>query len=204
MSFEPGVRGRAWPRIAGLTTFLALILLAAPGGARADLGGVLAQGVSGPFAFSVVASPWPLRVGSSEWSVLVRDTRTGRVRRDLRVQLGLGTEPTETEAAVIGLGGVGKWGPHPGFYAVPVQLTEAGPGWGRVRARAPDGTEASLTFHWRAGPAQNPWIEHWAALLFPFGLLLIFAWHQVRRRSMARAGTKAYLSTVHSNGGWDK
>ncbi|MDE0884993.1 MAG: hypothetical protein OSB70_05625 [Myxococcota bacterium] len=161
-------------------SFLAFgLALGVAGPARADLGGLVAQGTSGPFELTVLAAPWPLRAGPSEWRVLVKDTRTGQVRRDLVIHLALGSEPVGADAP----GGLARLGTHPGYYSVSARVDKAGPVWGRVRVEGPEGATGSRVFTGRAEPARGAWGENWAALLFPFGLLAIFAWHQVRRLS---------------------
>ena len=75
-----------------LRTALAVIaLVALPEGSRADLGVLVADGVTGPYRVSVLVSPAPLRVGRSQWSVLVQDTSGGMVE-DAEVELSWSTE----------------------------------------------------------------------------------------------------------------
>ncbi|MDG2333585.1 MAG: hypothetical protein P8Q97_05110 [Myxococcota bacterium] len=166
-------------RALGLT-FLALgYVLGGAEPTRADLGGLVAQGTASPLELTVLAAPWPLRVGPSEWRVLAKDTRTGQVRRDLMIHLTVGPKPVEDDAKAQ----VARPGTHPGYSSVSTVIDKAGPVWGRVHVETPEGATGSLEFTGRAEPARGAWGDHWAALLFPFGLLSVFFWHQVRRLS---------------------
>ncbi len=171
-----------------LGLMLALALLGAPRSA-ADMGGLLAAGQGGPFELSAVVAPWPPAVGPANWSFLVRDTRTGQARTDLRVTFETG--PGSEESAAPGRSVPGA---HPGFYSARVQLGETGQWWGRVRAEAPDGSSGSLRFVYAVEPGPGPWLDHWGAILFPFMALLVFAWHQRRRLAQGGGGRASEIS----------
>ena len=68
---------------------LILVLFAVPGveSARADGAVVIALGEAGPFEVTVLVSPQKLRVGRSQWSVLVRNSGDQSVVLDAEVEI---------------------------------------------------------------------------------------------------------------------
>ncbi len=68
---------------------LILVLFAVPGveSARADGAVVIALGEAGPFEVTVLVSPQMLRVGRSQWSVLVRNSGDQSVVLDAEVEI---------------------------------------------------------------------------------------------------------------------
>ena len=61
----------------------------APLAAQADGGAVCLHETSGPFLVTVFVSPYPLRVGPADISVLVQDQRTGEVVLDPIIKLAI-------------------------------------------------------------------------------------------------------------------
>lgn len=171
----------ARPVAAWVATFL--LVAAGLGAAKpssADVGGTIAAGRSGDVRIHVLAFPLPLSVGPSDWSILVRDAETGRVRDDLQVEIRLGGEsdsgqvPARPEPVTAGAGR------HPGFYSARIPLNAEGGGRGEVSLRLPDGAEESLRFEFDIRPRESPLKAHWGSLLLPFVLLGGLAWHQQR------------------------
>ncbi|MCS5637417.1 MAG: hypothetical protein NZ990_12930 [Myxococcota bacterium] len=175
--------GRDLARPVGIVVAFLLALVSVMGAAEtapADVGGTIAAGRAGDLRIHVLAFPLPLSVGESDWSILIRDADTGRLRDDLRVEIRLdgarasgGPLPGPRTASA----GPGR---HPGFYSARIRLDAQG-GWrGNVIARSPEGAERTLGFGFRVRREESAWQAHWGSLLFPFALLSGFAWHQRR------------------------
>ncbi len=186
---EPGVRLR-WRG-----ALLVLPLALGSGlGVRADMGVPLGSGLAGAYRIDVIAFPAPLRVGDGFFSVLVRDPGTGAVRSDLGVVIEIRSADEDAASATLAFSAETR--KHPGFYSARIPF--AGPGLGlatiRVMSESGASEEAALDVGFDVLPPAEPWREHAGAILFPFGLLAIFVWHQRRshdrqtRRRSARSG----------------
>jgi hypothetical protein len=167
-------------RIVAAGLFALLAAIAGAEMASGDVGGTVAAGRTGDLRIHVLAFPVPLSVGESDWSILVRQADTGRLRDDLRVEIRLEADRAsegpgpDPETATAGPGR------HPGFYSARIRLDAEG-GWrGNVIARSPEGAERTLGFGFRVRREESAWRAHWGSLLLPFALLGGFAWHQRR------------------------
>ena len=153
-------------------TLALFALLALPGESHADLGALVADGVAGPYRVSVLVSPAPLRVGRSQWSVLVQD-RSGGVVRDAEVELswGMGGHGAHriTRAA--------RAGSHPFYLSSDVDLPAEASWRVEVSVRSSAGSDA-LVFDVAVAAGRGPWSAHWPALVAPLLVLGLFALHQ--------------------------
>ena len=162
---------------------LILVLFAVPGveSARADGAVVIALGEAGPFEVTVLVSPQKLRVGRSQWSVLVRNSGDQSVVLDAEVEIRV--MPANEGHTHHGL-----------QYPRPVEATRtasknrllytntidlASPGiWiAEVQVRGRRG-EGGLLFELPVLPAVSPVLQHWRAFTIPPLALALFALHQ--------------------------
>lgn len=170
--------------------------------ARADGNLAVASGEAGPFRVDVLVAPLPLRVGTAEWSVLVRDLASDEIVLDAEVELGL-YPPTGSNAAVCGMPSSGGT-PAPGggpsngviqvrrgasanrlLHSARVELGAAGDWVGVVRVRHRD-VAGELSFRVEVAPAAPPLAAHAWAFALPLLALSLFALHQWRARCEPR------------------
>jgi hypothetical protein len=168
--------------------------------AAADLGAPLAGGRAGAFEVQVLVAPAPLRVGLSEWNVLVSAADGGPVLLDADVELAL-RAPAPTLPSAHGAGmhrhqdasGVLVLRPSPGttdnglFHGAFAELDAAGTWSATVQVRRGDATGA-VTFDVAVAPAASPLRDHWRAFaIVPVGLAIFLLHQGLRLRSPRRA-----------------
>ena len=164
------------------TALVVIALVALPEGSRADLGVLVADGVTGPYRVSVLVSPAPLRVGRSQWSVLVRDS-SGGVVEDAEVELSWSTE----DRGALRITHAARAGAHPFYRSSEAVLPAAGRWLVELSVRGSAGSDA-LAFDVLVSPGAGPWRAHWPALIAPFVGIGLFALHQSLRLRARRSG----------------
>ncbi len=174
----------------GLVVVLFALLGAAH--ARADGGVVIAVGAAGPFEISVLVSAPQLRVGPSEWSVLVRDHVDGGAVLDAEVEivlhphdLGGHAHPYRQDAGhskALRSASANRL-----FHTTWLELASPGIWRATVHVRGSKGT-GQLFFEVPVAPAASPIVAHWRSFALPPLGLALFALQQclVRRRNAAQ------------------
>lgn len=175
------LRGR-WARWGFPARALAVVaVVLASHGARGDLGALVADGNAGPYRVSVLAAPVPLRVGPSQWSVLVQDA-AGNPAEVAEVALDWELSSPGKHSKIRR---VATPGAHPYYRSSEVVLPKAAP-W-RVAARIRgDAGSGQLAFDVLVAPRLGTWQSYWPALLMPALALALFFLHQCLKRREPR------------------
>lgn len=157
------------------------------GGARADGVMTLADGPAGPYRVTVRASPSPLRVGTSQWSVLVRSAPTGDVCLECRVRIELSTTTDgATQALPDPLCTTGHEAERSGsknrvLHTARIDLGAEGVWAVEVDVDGPRGT-GRLDFSASVAPEAPLFAQHGWALAWPAVALALFGLHQTITR----------------------
>jgi hypothetical protein len=183
----------------GLVT-IAIALAGCASTARADLGAPVLDRSAGRLRVVAFASPVPLRVGPTDWTLLVVDGETSEPVRDVDVQMQFARHDDDPHAAH-------GHSEHPKQGALEVAGTrarvefDAAGLWHFEISLSPrsvdqgDAAEAASGIEIRETlevlPRQGFWRRHGAAVIAPYGALVAFAIQQVfaarrRRGSMRR------------------
>ena len=157
------------------TALVVIALVGLPESPRADLGLLVADGVTGPYRVSVLVSPAPLRVGRSQWSVLVQDA-SGGVVENAEVEFSWSTEDRGTHSITH----AARAGSHPFYRSSEAVLPVDGHWLVELRVRGAAGSDA-LAFDVLVSPGLGPWRAYWPALIAPLLGIGLFALHQSLR-----------------------
>lgn len=150
--------------------------------ARADGGAVCLHDKSGQFLVTVFVSPWPLRAGPVDTSVLVQDEQTGSVVFNAAVKLVV--KPLSGEGSRLQAEATRENATNKLLQAARFDLPE--PGWWMLTVVVSRGSEnAVLSAKLQVAPALNRVAVIWPFLLFPPFAIGLFAVRQMRmsRRS---------------------
>ena len=155
--------------------------------AKADGAALVAAGRAGPYQLSVLASPTPLRVGESEWSVLLLDASSGEAVLDANVELRVqpataehlhehhdAHDPTRRFYTLSHAGSSNRL-----LYSVRVPLDRQGAWQLEIRAQGGLGS-GDLKLDLSVGPARSPLLEYWQSFALPAIALLVLVLHQIR------------------------
>jgi hypothetical protein len=162
------------------------------GGAHADGAVTLAQGLAGPYIVTVRVSPAQLRVGRSEWSVLVRAAPAGAVCLDCRVRIELHPMTDHAKHAhAPPLGAAGQEAMRSSsknrvLHTASVDLTTEGVWSVQILVEGADG-RGRLDFSASVAPEAPLIVRHGWALAWPAIALALFGLHQ---RLTRRAGPR--------------
>jgi hypothetical protein len=173
----------------GIRFVAASCVLFAAAIARGDGGALIAEGPAGPFEISVLASPAPLRAGTSEWSVLVRRASDGKVALDASVEIVLTIDAAESahsdsakpRRASRSLSANRLL--HTAYLELPVH------GSLDAEVRVLEGQQVGrLSFEVAVAPARSPLEQQWRSFALPPMALALFTIHQmlVHRRGALR------------------
>lgn len=168
--------------------FWLLVPLAGP--VHGDMGVPILAAREGAFDVKVLVVPSPLRVGTSEWNVLVTDGASGGVVLDADVEIELevpldrphmGDDSSQHEDPIVRKRFVPELSGNRLFYAAPIELTSGGiwNGWLRVSRGA---ASATIPFEVDVAPARSAWLLHWRAFAIAPVCLVAFGLHQWRVR----------------------
>jgi len=167
--------------------FGVLLVLFGAASAGADGEVVVTSERSGDRWITLLASPWPLRAGPAEFSVLVQDALSGQPLPGAEIELEVRAETARVASpgplrfrAIEGAGG------NPLFYAARLELP--GPGRWQLRAHivAP-APSARVEAEIEVAPAASLFARHGIALSLPFLGISLFWLHQHLRARMPSA-----------------
>lgn len=173
-------------------SFLALLFFSVPS-VLADGGAIIAREKVNGLDLTVFASPFPLRAGPVDLSVLVQDAK-GNAVLDAEVDLGWTTSsPTVStdwlppccsmETALGKTPALRTHSQNKLLYGAILPVRSAGPSDISVTVKTPD-TQASLSISVEAQPPRAPALTYWPLLVFPPAAVGLFALHQrLSRRS---------------------
>ena len=171
--------------VRGLGCFVVGLLWATA--AAADVGVVVGSADARGWRVSLLASPWPLRVGVAEFSVLLQDAATREPILDAELGLELhlldaGLEPV----APIRVRAVRAAAGNPLLHSARLELPV--PGRWQVRVEGADVSRPALAgIDVEVVPAASLLARHGVALAFPFLGIALFGLHQRLSRRLARA-----------------
>lgn len=148
--------------------------------ASADIGVPLLRASEGGFEVEILATPAPLRVGASEWTAWVRDRASGRVMRDVSLELDLmrieedATTPPHRHHHEAGI--TAPMSPNAAsdqrFRSARLELPRPGRWTGGLRVSRGDDS-VTVPFEFEVQPARSVFLRHWIAFaIVPVGLLL--------------------------------
>jgi len=156
-------------------------MMLAPLAVQADGGAVCLHEASGPFLVTVFVSPYPLRAGPADISVLVQDRETSEVVLDPTIKLAIHplsangshllTQARRELATNRLLQSARLDLPAPGLWVLNVSVS---------RGRE----EAVLSTTLQVAPETSRLAVVWPLLLFPPLAIGLFAIHQVLKRSL--------------------
>jgi hypothetical protein len=158
-----------------------MIVVLAPLVAQADGGTVCLRETSGPFLVTVFVSPYPLRVGPADISVLVQDQRTGGVVLDPVIKLAI--HPVLANGSHLLTQARSELATNRLLHAARLDLPDPGRWVLNVSvSRGREETVLSTTL--QVEPGTNRIAVVWPFLLFPPLAIGLFAIHQVLKRSI--------------------
>lgn len=168
---------------------------------RADGGAVIAKEKVNGLNLTVFASPFPLRAGPADISVLVQDDK-GQAILDATVGLGWTTSapaastdwlpPCCSMATLLGqTPALRTHSQNKLLYGAILPIRSAGPSEISVTVSR-DGKESSLTVPVTATPPRAPLLAYWPLLAFPPVAIGLFTLHQ--RLSRKKNGSSLHLS----------
>jgi hypothetical protein len=170
----------------GALAALAWLIFAAPC-ALADGGVVIAREKVGGLDVTVFASPYPLRAGPVDVSVLVQDAQ-GNAVLDAAVELGWTTSAPAAstdwlppccsmETALGKTPALRTHSQNKLLYGAILPVRSAGPSEISVAVKTPE-TQGALSIPVEAQPPRAPVLTYWPLLAFPPFAIGIFALHQ--------------------------
>ena len=154
------------------------LALSCAGDAWADGEVVVTSQRSGDWRITLLASPWPLRVGAAEFSVLVQDVRSGSPLEDAKVELEIeALAPLRRDVSPRRLTPVRAAGANPWFQTARTELPR--PGRWQLRARVTEPPLPALAgVGIQVAPAASLFARHGFALALPFVGVALFWLHQ--------------------------
>jgi hypothetical protein len=153
----------------------------APLAAQADGGAVCLHEASGQFLVTVFVSPYPLRAGPADISVLVQDQQTGGVVLDPTIELAI--HPLSAKGSQLLAQARHELATNRLLQAARLDLPD--PGWWVLNVSVSRGREeAVLSTTLQVAPGKNRVAVVWPLLLFPPFAIGLFAIHQVLKRSI--------------------
>jgi hypothetical protein len=174
-----------------LVALLAAIGLMFGGAAkvRADGAVAIASGPAGPFEISVFVARSPLRVGSSAWSVLVRERVGGRAVLDADVEIGVRPRGSGSHArhAKHDAGSARRTRARRAassnrlLHTASIALPSHGI-WDATVSISSEMGAGELSFEVPVSRAVSPILEHWRSFALPVLGLGLLAFHQRLRR----------------------
>ena len=181
----------------GLKSILILgLLVPLASAAGADMGAPILAVRAGNFEVRVLVTPAPLRTGTSEWNVLVKDAASGRVLLDAEVELELSLpldrpdadhasheEAHPHERTTVSASLAPEQASNRLFHAATLALAAPGAWTGRLRISR-GASSATIPFEVDVEPARSSWQLHWQAFtIAPVGLLAFGLHQRLVRRS---------------------
>jgi hypothetical protein len=153
----------------------------APLAAQADGGVVCLHEASGPFLITVFVSPYPLRAGPADISVLVQDRQTGEVVLDPAIELAI--HPLSENGSRLLTQARRELATNRLLQAARLDFQD--PGWWALNVSVSRGSEeVALSTTLQVAPAPNRLAVIWPLLLFPPFAIGLFAIHRVLKRSI--------------------
>ena len=153
----------------------------APLAAQADGGAVCLHEAAGQFLVTVFVSPYPLRAGPADISVLIQDRQTGGVVLDPAIKLAL--YPLSAKGSHLLTQAKLELATNRLLQAARLELPD--PGWWVLNVSVSrGGEEAVLSTTLQVVPGTNRIAVVWPLLLFPPLAIGLFAIHQVLKRSI--------------------
>jgi hypothetical protein len=153
----------------------------APLAAHADGGAVCLHEASGPFLVTVFVSPYPLRAGLADISVLVQDRQTGDVVLDPAIKLAI--HPLSGKGSRLLTQAKRELATNRLLQTARLDLQD--PGWWVLKVSVSRGREeAVLSTTLQVAPETSRIAVVWPLLLFPPLAIGLFAIHQVLKRSI--------------------
>jgi hypothetical protein len=160
---------------------LLMSIVLAPLAAQADGGAVCLHEASGPFLVTVFVSPYPLRVGAADISVLVQDQQTGEVVLDPTIEFAI--HPLLAKGPRLLTQARRELATNKLLQAARLDLPDRGRWVLNVSVfRGRDETVLSTTL--QVEPGTNRIAVVWRFLLVPPLAIGLFAIHQVLKRSI--------------------
>lgn len=176
----------------------ALLLLGFPAARSAADGGiVIARGRVGSLSCTVLAAPSPLRVGLSEWSVLLQRANGGVVL-DAEVEVELARSASgAAHSHALAAAATHEASNNRLYHTALLRIPEAGSWHGSVKVRSREG-QGVCAVEVAVAPALGPLREHWRALALPPLALGLFGLHQwlVLGRAARRPTTRRVRPTA--------
>jgi len=162
---------------------LSLLVLSASS-ALADGEVVVESQLAGSWRVTLLASPWPLRAGPAEFSVLVQDAISGQPVADAEIALEV-RPPTSSMSppTLLRLSGVRGRGANPLFHSARLKLSTTGPWTLRVRVSEP-ALPSLAAVEVEVAPEASLFARHGIALSLPLlgvGLFCLHQWLSARR-----------------------
>jgi len=149
--------------------------------AQADGGAVCLHEASGPFLVTVFVSPYPLRAGPADISVLVQDRKTSEVFLDPTIKLAI--HPLSAKGSHLLAHARRELATNRLLQSARFDLPA--PGWWVLNISVSRGREeAVLSTTLQVAPGTSRIAVVWPLLLFPPLAIGLFAIHQVLKRSI--------------------
>lgn len=166
---------------------LVVALLCAPT-AGADAGVVVGSAVAHGWRVSLLASPWPLRAGPAEFSVLLQDAATREPVLDAELALDVHLlDPARAPVAPIRVRAVRGAGGNPLLHSARLELPVSGR-WRVVVGEVDASLPALAGIEVEVAPGASLLARHGVALSLPFVGLALFGLHQhLSRRLTCRS-----------------
>lgn len=164
-----------------ITVLMSVVL--APLVAQADGGTVCLRETSGPFLVTVFVSPYPLRLGPADISVLVQDQRTGEVVLDPVIKLAI--HPVLAKGSHLLTQASSELATNRLLQAARLDFSDPG-GWVLNVSVSRGREEAVLSTTLQVAPGTNRIAVVWPFLLFPPLAIGLFAIHQALKRAQPR------------------
>lgn len=175
----------------------AVLALCVGARAGADIGVPVRIGDAGPFDVQALVTPAPLRVGPSDWNVVVSEAGGGRGLPDAELELSL-RAPADASAPRSPAHDHGSRGgtlvlrPAPiqaGLFQLrDVELPVAGLWHGTLRVSR-EGASESVGFQLEVAPGSSALVAHWRAFaIVPGGVALLLLHQRLRPRPGTRSG----------------
>jgi hypothetical protein len=173
---------------------IVMTVVLAPLAAQADGGTVCLHEAAGQFLVTVFVSPYPLRAGPADISILVQDRQTGGVVLDSSIKLAIA--PVSDKGSPLLTQARRELATNRLLQAARLDLP---PGQSTLNVLVSRGhEEAVLSTTLQVVPGTDRIAVIWPLLLFPPLAIGLFAIHQVLKRSKPqRKGTSFRMACPH-------